>query len=211
MLLPGRTRNYSAGDFLIAVQWAVALLLLAGAAALYVLPRMGGSGPQLAVREVPQVLQGSRMVLAPGGPSRDTVFLFTDFRCPFCRKLANQLTGITDQPLSVVVRLFPARDQTQGVLAAKMAFCADRFGYFRLVHDLLFLSEEIPTLAEVAETVGIQDLDDLDDCVADPATADALQADLDAALTLGVTGTPTALYQNTLYLGVDPILRIIDG
>ena len=145
-----------------------------------------------------------------------TVYEFGDFQCAHCgqfvREEAAQIKA--DYLASGKARLvwvnFPIygdeSDQT-----AKVAICASEQGRFWDVHDWLFANQpSVPEsggfsnerLDQIAAAVGL-DTTALESCLADPATADRLQADKDFGNENSVGSTPSFLVGERLVVGGD--------
>lgn len=192
-------------------QWTVTALLIVAATLVYWYPRAHQNGGVINGIRVPMSLRGPRMTLVAGNGGPDTLFLFTDFRCPYCRSLERRLDRGDRGKQPLVVRFFPTHDPPKGALAALMAYCADRVGRFGAMYRALFAANEVPTVGDAARMASVPDSSGFRRCVYDPQTQALLGSDVDSAVEIGVHGTPTAVYRNRMFVGVAPIARLLDG
>lgn len=135
------------------------------------------------------------------GPSRGapdapvTIVEFSDFQCPFCKRMRSTLDALMDaypEEVRVVYRHFPLRSHEMAQPAAEASLCADEQGKFWAFHDEVFARQaelSAETLDDVAAEVGL-DLEAYHDCVADRRYRERVLADYQAALDAGVQGSP---------------------
>jgi len=146
---------------------------------------------------------------------------FTDYECPYCRKAHLRLrAAMSHNPtvLRVVHRNYPldiACNKTmkrqlhqRACLLAKVALCAGEQGRFWEMNDFLFMhaktiKEEQISAAELARRLEL-DLERFQCCLSDSATAEHLEADLQAGHDLGLTGTPAYVVDGTVKYGSPP-------
>jgi len=129
-----------------------------------------------------------------GNPGGDVAMVeFFDYRCPYCKRVTPDVDALIaeDSNLRVVLKEFPILGP-ESVLAAKIAYAAQRQGKYREVHTALMnhrgdFSE--PTLMQLAGSEGIN-IARLKNDLADPAIAGQIQANLELGRTLGIAGTP---------------------
>lgn len=140
-----------------------------------------------------------------------TIIEFSDFQCPFCRRLFQsiaRLQGIHPGAVQVVYRNYPLTSvHPQARAAGIAAECAAAAGRFREYHDLLFTHQD--SLASVGWTMfalraGIADTSGFSRCLGDAQTSQRLLADSIAAAALHVRGTPTVLVNEWLFVGAPP-------
>ncbi len=140
-----------------------------------------------------------------GNPQGDvTVVEFFDYRCPYCKRVADSLAGLVkdDSNVRVVFKEFPILGP-DSVVAAKIALAAHRQGKYALVHAAFMAhkgSFERSALLELAASVGA-DASKLASDMEDPAILGQLQANDSLAATLGITGTPGFLFGKQLVPG----------
>ncbi len=126
---------------------------------------------------------------------------YSDFRCPFCARFAQEVLPLIDQKLiqagtlQLVFKHFPLEGlHPDAPLAAQVAECTRQQGRFKPVHDAFF---ELPR-GGVADFVAIAkglnvDAKRLDACLANDAKS-RVQADQDEARQMGLSGTPAFLF-----------------
>lgn len=154
----------------------------------------------------------------PGRPVRGpedaavTVVEFTDYECPFCRRhFQETMPGIQAEygsRIRYMVRNFPLRSiHPQAQKAAEAAECAFDQGRFWTYHDALFGNAPrlaVPELKRYARDVGL-DGGRFDRCLDSGAKADVVEADLRAAIGVGLQGTPSFFVNSQLLVGAQPI------
>jgi protein-disulfide isomerase len=103
--------------------------------------------------EAPPLVEADARVVDPGpqAPSRGrkqaavTVVEFSDFQCPYCKRAADVVAGVSKQygdDVRVVFRNFPLPYHKSAHLAAKAAMAAAAQGKFWEMHDKLFASNQ---------------------------------------------------------------------
>lgn len=135
---------------------------------------------------------------AIGNPQGDvTVVEFFDYRCPYCKQVADSLGQLVkdDPNVRVVFKEFPILSP-ESLIAAKIALAAQKQGKYEPVH-MLFMSHkgsfEEAALLELAASVGA-DPQQLQSDMEDPAIAAQLEANASLAHALGISGTPGFLF-----------------
>ena len=133
-----------------------------------------------------------------------TVVEFFDYRCPYCKRVADSLTELlkSDPNVRLVFKEFPILGP-ESVVAAKIALAAQRQGKYEAVHTAFMAhkgSFEKADLLELAAEVGA-DKAKLAADMEDPAIQGQLQANDSLAGTLGITGTPGFLFGKQLVPG----------
>jgi protein-disulfide isomerase len=139
-----------------------------------------------------------------------TIVLFTDFECPYCKKVVPLLEQVLEKNPKTVKLAFknmPLRFHKMAEPSARAALAADEQGKFWEFHDRLFsapkLSEAVIT--KTAEDLGL-DMKRFTEDRNSTKTQARLQKDLLDAQKAGVTGTPT-IYIN----GRTPLQRSLEG
>jgi protein-disulfide isomerase len=151
---------------------------------------------------------------------------FSDFQCPYCRRLALELDTLRAQhPLDVAVvyRYFPLDDlHPLARLFAFAATCADKVGRFEQLHNELyrrqteFAKEEhdwtMVGMSQVARQAGIVDSAGFSKCLATSAKQqdNGVAIDTKDGQSLGVEGTPTILVDSIRIDGA-PTLVALDS
>ncbi len=128
--------------------------------------------------------------------ARVTIVEFSDFECPFCRKLQPVLRKVLERWPNEVRRVykhFPLDRHRHAFGASKASVCADRQGRFWEFHDALYREGQDMSpqgVASVAKALGLE-LGPFEACLRDESTGSAVQADRSVAARAGVRGTPT--------------------
>lgn len=131
------------------------------------------------------------------GPADAKVVIveFSDFECPFCRRVAKPLQQLaTHYNVALYYKFFPLRQahpNAEG--AARAAWAAHQQGKFWQLHDLLFAAETTLDWAGV-KNLAVQaglDIKKLEADMALPQAAAAVAADEKIGNDAGVDGTPT--------------------
>lgn len=138
-----------------------------------------------------------------------TIIEYTDFQCPYCTRGARTLHEVKDKygdKIRVVFKNLPLQMHPQARPAAKAALAAHRQGKFWEYHDLLFknsrnLNED--NFVKMAQTLGL-DMEKFNSDRNSKEIADQVQADMDQAKKLGLTGTPNFLVNGVKIKGAYP-------
>lgn len=182
---------------LIAIAVAIVLLIVGLVIALN---QKAASAPPEGEQQ--QTVRTDSHVLDDGGDGAVTVVEFLDFECEACGAfypIVEELREKYDGEITYVVRYFPLPghiNSTQAALAAEAAAQQDRFEdmYHRLFDTQAQWggqAEETPEVFRAfAEDLGL-DLAAYDAAIADPATAERVQADKSDGEKLEVSSTPT--------------------
>ncbi len=138
-----------------------------------------------------------------------TIVEFSDFQCPFCRRVTPTLARIEKEygdRVRVVWKHFPLPFHRDAMLAHKAAVAAGRQGKFWEMHDLIFENQkslDLETLKAHAARLGL----DVDRFVADlesPEVVRVIAADLEQGRKLGVSGTPGFFINGRFLSGAQP-------
>jgi protein-disulfide isomerase len=172
--------------------------------------------PPAAVRR-----EGPRALGPQRGAARApvTIVEFSDFECPFCRRvqptLQQILTRYADK-VRLVYRDFPIDSaHARARPAAEAARCADDQGKFWPYHDRLYaagtdLSSD--QLRALAREVGV-DMAAFEACIAARTHREEIEKDVDEGVRFGVTRTPTFFINGKPLTGAQPLdgfVRLID-
>jgi protein-disulfide isomerase len=171
-------------------------------------------------------LEAPRFDVAADGPSkgpsgaRITIVEFSDFQCPYCqRSLATIQQVLAKYPSDVrlVYRHLPLdRIHPHARGAAEASACADEQGLFWDYHDKLFQNNRAlakEDLLRYASETGL-DAPRFQACVEERRFKDKVEADLQAARAVGITGTPAFVVNGVLLSGAQPpeeFYEIIDA
>jgi protein-disulfide isomerase len=148
-----------------------------------------------------------------------TVIEFTDFHCPFCRRVQPTLMQLLTKykgKVRLVFRHFPI-DQLHPTArkASEAAWCAQQQGKFWEYHDGLFEAgnDASPAaLGKIASKVGLDEAQ-FEACTESTEASAAVNSDLEEAQRLGLTGTPTFFINGRPLVGglpLDAFTEIID-
>lgn len=146
------------------------------------------------------------------GSAEDTVVVFTDYECPFCRAQEDLFSGWVptdeDRGLTVVYRHIPSvGTHPHAVKGALYAICAGELGKFELMHHLLISDprwKHADSLAMWLPLLGFseQQLGSLSRCLHSEAANKRIEVDRAFAERLGVEGTPTNVLRGRIVPGV---------
>ncbi len=145
--------------------------------------------------------------LAPASGSSEpgvTIVEFTDYQCPYCRRLSGILAKIEDNQPDIrhIYKHWPILGP-DSVLAARAALAANRQGVHTPFHRRMMRTRFRPTpafLGDIASELGI-DLARFESDRADPALDGVFAANDSAARKLGFVGTPGLIVGRTIVEG----------
>jgi len=140
-----------------------------------------------------------------------TIIEFSDYQCPFCRRwhdeVYEQLLAAYPGKIKFVYRNLPLTSiHSDAQSAAEAAMCAGEQNAYWQFHDKLLSSEILGTGAytQYAQDLNL-DMLAFDACVTTQKYKDAIQADSDFALNLGVRSTPTFFINGLAIVGAQPL------
>jgi len=141
--------------------------------------------------------------------AKATLVLFTDFECPYCKRLDAMLRELVERhgDVRVVLRNRPLPMHPHARLAALAALAATAQGKLAAFAPLLFAHQDALERASLVSYASAAGLDvarferDLDA----PAAAAALAADEALAAKLDVRGTPTSFVDGRRIVGAQPL------
>lgn len=132
---------------------------------------------------------------------------FSDFQCPYCATAHKAIQAFLERrgnDVTFVYKHFPLTQiHPQALPAARAAWAAGRQGQFWAYHDALFANQARlgePLYTEIATRLKL-DLSRFDQDRKGPASLQAIQADLDQAERLGLSGTPTLVMDQQFLMG----------
>ncbi len=136
----------------------------------------------------------------------DTIVVFSDYECPFCRDLHVQLDSLSliGSLPNIRYRQFPMPYHPQAVPAATLAVCAHLSGSFDRVHRSLMETAEwqqggaLTAMIDLPEQVRTE----IRSCLGSGSADSALQDDARVAAKLGVQATPTIVLPYELHVGL---------
>src|SRR5512141_2475560 len=126
-----------------------------------------------------------------------TIVEFSDYQCPFCRRWHQEvyqpLLAAYPGKIKLVYRNLPLTSiHPDAFPAAEAAMCAGEQNAYWPYHEKLFGSETLGTevYKQYAQELGL-DMTTFEACITDHKYQQAIQADSDFAVNLGVRSTPT--------------------
>ena len=149
-----------------------------------------------------------------------SVVLFEDFQCPYCRKLAGNLTALqASRPDQVKIAWYnfpmhtacnadaPKDMHPRACAAAAAGVCAQEQGKFWEMHDMLFFNSAKLSDRELRSYAGELGLDvrAFDACMRKPETEARVRADAAVGKAAGVSGTPTFFINGRRLSGAQPV------
>ena len=148
-----------------------------------------------------------------------TIVEFSDFHCPFCRRVLPALSELESRygdRVKLVFRDFPIESLHPGATKAhEAARCANDQGKFWSYHDKLFDSPPRSTselFVALAKEVGL-DMDAFESCLRNGKHLNAIQADIAEGNRVGVSGTPAFFINGRTISGAQPLeafVRIVE-
>jgi protein-disulfide isomerase len=140
---------------------------------------------------------------------RDTIVVFFDYQCPFCRTLRSDLKNLsTKQKLPPVrLRQFPLSIHPLAHQAALIAICADLQGEFEAVDRYLVerTSWQSMDSDDLVDAVPIHDRQMLTKCISSGAAASILAADSISGALIQLIGTPGVVTRSAARVGTHGI------
>ena len=175
----------------------------------------GGPVVEAPVTEEPQFVRYE--VASDGFPSIGpanapiTIVEFSDYQCPFCRRWHEQvyqsLLNAYPGKIKLVYRHLPLTSiHSEAFPAAEASMCANEQDAFWQFHDKLFSSDSLGSsiYSQYAQDLGL-DMTRFDACITEQKYKEAVQADLDFAVNLGVRSTPTFFINGLAIVGAQPL------
>jgi len=148
-----------------------------------------------------------------------TIVEFSDFHCPFCKKVLPTLAQIESKyrdKVKLVFRDFPIESlHPEASKAHEAARCAGEQGKFWPYHDKLFAgpaSSSPELFNRFAKEVGLE-VATFETCLSSGKHQAAIKKDIEEGQRLGVAGTPAFFINGRLFTGAQPLeafARVID-
>jgi protein-disulfide isomerase len=156
-----------------------------------------------------------RLSVTGSGPTRGNanaplnIVEFADFECPYCRQMTATLDKVLAEygdKVQFTYRHLPLPNHRFAFKAAQASVCADQQGKFWDYHAKLFgatreLSTE--TLAGIARELKL-DAAQYAACISGEASRKVVSADVQEAMKLGITSTPTLFVNGRVVRGAAP-------
>jgi protein-disulfide isomerase len=140
-----------------------------------------------------------------------TIVEFSDFHCPFCKRVVPTLAQLESKygdKVKLVFRDFPIDSLHPGASKAhEAARCADEQGKFWAYHDKLFAgpANSSPELFNrFAKEVGLEPVA-FETCLSSGKHQAAIKKDIEEGQRLGVAGTPAFFINGRLFTGAQPL------
>lgn len=165
------------------------------------------------VMRLPVSIEGSPVL--GEGEAPVTLVEFSDFHCPYCKRVEDTLKALLTQygtKVKLVYRQFPIQGlHPQARRAAEASLCAHDQGKFWEYHDILF--EQSPKAADddlksYAEQVGL-DSKKFSSCLFRSVHHETVQRDLDEGNRLGLEGTPAFFINGRFINGAQPLEKFV--
>lgn len=156
---------------------------------------------------------GTRM-----GPADAPVIIteFSDFQCPYCRRLApvlKEIQGRYPGRVAISYRHFPIARHPFAATAAQASECAGAQERFEAYHDALFDTADSigkrPWI-EFAAIAGVRDMKAFQKCLSDSTYKQRVEADQAVGKELRLVGTPTIIVNEWRWHGA-PTTAALDS
>ncbi|MBT3389280.1 MAG: DsbA family protein [Chloroflexi bacterium] len=140
-----------------------------------------------------------------------TIIEFSDYECPYCQKWHVQIWPLIQaaypEQIRLVYRDFPLTNiHPNATPAASAANCAEEQDAYWEFSEMLFSAEQnlnVETYLQYAETLNL-DMDAFTECVESGRHNAEIMADLEYAVNLGVSSTPTFFVNGIPVVGAQP-------
>lgn len=131
-----------------------------------------------------------------------TIALFTDFECPYCRKIEPLLAEVhrkNPDTVKIVFKNMPLQFHKFADPAARAALAAEKQGKFWEFHDELFAAETVnmETISAIATKLNL-DVEQWQKDMGSQEVRQKIYRDMQDAQQAGVTGTPTLFVNGRL-------------
>jgi protein-disulfide isomerase len=152
-------------------------------------------------------VDASRVKGRPDAPV--TIVEFSDFQCPYCRRVVDTLKDVAAKysaEVRIAFRDFPLRIHPDAQLAAEAARCAVDQGKFWEYHDVLFDNQDKLDRAGLLDHARALNLKEavFQGCLDSGKYKDAVEKDLQEGQTVGVNGTPAFFINGVFLSGAQP-------
>lgn len=139
-----------------------------------------------------------------------TIYEFSDFQCPFCKKARSRLQPLLDEyegEIRVVHKNFPLPFHDEANPAAKAALAAKQQGKFWEMYDLLFKNQDRlgsdGLYVDLAEKLDL-DVEAFQKAMNDASVKNQIERDKTLGGKVGVTGTPAFFINGRRIVGAQP-------
>jgi len=153
-----------------------------------------------------EITQGNSQATGPAD-ALVTVFIYSDFRCPACRRLNKVVAEVMkdyDGKVRWVFKNFPLQMHPDAAIAAEGALCAAAQNKFWEYHDVLFTTEDTFTPESLTDIAGNLGLDQaaFKTCLDAHATKSQVDAEVAQGVVAGVNAVPTVVINGQVKVGV---------
>jgi len=162
---------------------------------------------------VPEAKTAGGATLAGPANATRTILVFTDFECPYCKRLDTQLRDLADRgDVRIVLRNHPLPMHPHARLAAKAAIAAEKQGKLPAMSKMLFTRQDALDRASlVAYAAELKlDVDRFRNDLDSPETEARLAEDEALAAKFEVRGTPTSFVEGRRVVGAQPLVRFTE-
>ncbi|MCP3670595.1 MAG: thioredoxin domain-containing protein [Gammaproteobacteria bacterium] len=124
------------------------------------------------------------------------VLEFSDFQCPFCKKVRPTIRNLVKQygdRVAFGYRHLPLSSHREADESAVATECAREQGKFLQMHGRLYQQQSNQSVAELkklAREIGVADLDKFNSCLDEDRYRAQVNQDMEVAASLGISGTP---------------------
>ncbi len=181
--------------------------------------RQGAGRPPASAKREP----GPKEAPAPPAAPRITIVEYSDYECPYCALAREETRALqaARSDITIVHRQYPLDASCNTALKktmhpdacnwARAGICGQEQGRSVAMDDALFRNqkERLP-VETLAARIGL-DLDRFRGCLSSPETERRLAEDIAAARRQGVSGTPTYVVGDQVYLGRLPESLLAPG
>ena len=137
---------------------------------------------------------------------------FSDFQCPFCKRFHDEtlqpLLAAFPGKIRFVYRHLPLTSiHSEAFPSAEASMCANEQNSFWQYHDKLFENQDKlgrELYLQLASELGLDNAA-FEDCLNSQKYKDVVQKDLDFAINLGVSSTPTFFINGLAVVGAQPL------
>jgi len=155
---------------------------------------------------------GERVPWMVQGPTSApiTIIEFADFQCPYCVKVVPTLEAVLERypdQVRLVFKHLPLPMHPKAPLAHEASVAAGAQGQFWTMHDLLYANRHQMDRADFlgyAETLGL-DVVQFETALDSGQYREIVEADMQEAQRLGITGTPTFVINGRKLVGAKPL------
>ncbi len=146
-----------------------------------------------------------------GNPEGDvTIVEFFDYNCPYCKRAAEMIEPLLeeDDGIRLVYREWPILGDGS-VFAARAALAARRQDKYEEMHRALMSQSRVSEESTLKAAQELRlDVDQLQEDMKAPEVEDHINASMELARTLGISGTPTVPVGDRVIPGLVPLQQL---